>query len=110
MTDSYTLCVFLMLCSLIPVRKEFMISILEVTCVYTHIHTGTACLVLSKCSINIYGMNYSSNRDLYNFTYLTYLYIYTKKCLYCTFMCEHMNDRDIAPLGFVEYGRNFSLL
>lgn len=74
-----------------------------------HIRTGTASLVLIKCSVNIYGMNYSSNRDLYNFAHLTYLYIYTKKkCLYCTFTCRHMNDKEIAPLGFVEYDKNFS--
>lgn len=51
-------------------------------CMCIHINiTETACQVLSKCSVNIYGLNYSSNVDLYNFVYLIYLYIYTKKCV-----------------------------
>lgn len=75
---------------------------------YTHICTGTVSLVLIKCSVNIYGMNYSSNRDLYNFAHLTYCIFIQKKCLYCTFTCKHMNDKETAPLGFVEYDRNFS--
>lgn len=37
MTAYYSPCVFLMICSLIPVRKEFTISILKVTCTSVYI-------------------------------------------------------------------------
>lgn len=61
---------------------------------YTHTHTGTAPLVLIKCSVNIYGMNYSSNRDLYSFAHLTYLYIYTKKSVYIVHLQANTQQRD----------------
>jgi len=77
---------------------------------YKHICTGTEPLVLIKCSVNIYEMNYSSNRDLYNFAHLTYLYIYTKKNVYIAHSHANTNDKEIVPLGFVEYDRNFSRL
>ena len=62
---------------------------------YKHICTGTEPLVLIKCSVNIYEMNYSSNRDLYNFAHLTYLYIYTKKMFILHIhMQTHERQRD----------------